>query len=143
MDERCRWCGQPAGEVPICSARCFQLTSWAGWFDGNVINRRKGRKLISATGASGEEKVGKVENKKFESKANECGLFPNTRRPEKSDVNGQIEIMCGCCGNASGYYVNGWRRETNAGLKYLKLRLTPKQQSGNAPSETQSNQDPF
>jgi hypothetical protein len=46
----------------------------------------------------------------FEQKPNSCGLFDNTRNPNKSDQSGNIEIVCPHCGASSRWWVNGWRK---------------------------------
>ena len=66
------------------------------------------------------------DGKRFEAKQNECGLFVNTLHPEKSDFNGQIDVLCSHCGNASGMWVSGWRKVTSSGSKYLKIKLRAK-----------------
>jgi hypothetical protein len=66
------------------------------------------------------------EGKRFEARQNECGLFTNTLHPEKSDLYGQIDVLCSHCGNAGGFWVSGWQKVTSAGSKYLKIKLRPK-----------------
>lgn len=66
------------------------------------------------------------EGKKWENRQNECGLFVNTLHPEKSDFNGQIDVVCSHCGNAGGFCVSGWRKVTSSGSKYLKIKLRAK-----------------
>jgi hypothetical protein len=83
-----------------------------------------------------------MEEKSFEARQNECGLFINTLRPEKSDLNGQIDVACSHCGNASAFWVSGWRRVTSRGTKYLKIRLRPKQ-PGKGPNVQSSDEAPF
>ena len=55
-----------------------------------------------------------------------AGLFPNTAHPDKSDFNGQIEVECAFCGKQTSFWINGWRKVTRAGGKYLSLSLRPK-----------------
>jgi hypothetical protein len=62
----------------------------------------------------------------FERKVNECGLFPNTVHPDKSDFNAQIDIECAHCGRQTSFWMNGWRKVTKTGGKYLSLALRPK-----------------
>ncbi len=62
----------------------------------------------------------------FERKVNQCGLFPNTARPELSDMNGQITIQCAHCDQVTDFWMSGWRKVTKAGGKYLSLALRPK-----------------
>jgi hypothetical protein len=85
--------------------------------------------------------VKKVEDGKFQPKQNEAGLFANTRN-DKSDFTGRIELECPHCNQSQGYWVDGWKRQTQQGSKYLKIRLRPRQ-PGRGPNETQSNREPF
>lgn len=62
----------------------------------------------------------------FERKKNQCGLFPNTVSPDKSDFNGQIDVECAHCSRTTAFWMNGFRKATKAGSKYLKLILRPK-----------------
>jgi hypothetical protein len=41
----CRWCGQPAGVVPLCSPACFRLAEWAGWFDPRRLWEKRNMKV--------------------------------------------------------------------------------------------------
>jgi hypothetical protein len=66
------------------------------------------------------------DGKGFEARQNECGLFINTLHPDKSDLNGQLSVLCSHCGNASGFWVSGWKKVTSAGSKYLKIKLRAK-----------------
>lgn len=65
----------------------------------------------------------------FERKVNECGLFPNTVHPDKSDFNAQIDVQCEHCGKTTGYWLNGWRKITRTGGKYISLALRAKSAS--------------
>jgi hypothetical protein len=62
----------------------------------------------------------------FERKVNECGLFANTLHPDKSDFNAQIDVECGHCGKVTGFWINGWKKVTKTGGKYISLSLRPK-----------------
>ena len=62
----------------------------------------------------------------YERKVNNAGLFPNTVHPDKSDFNGQIDIACAYCGKQTGFWMNGWRKVTKTGGKYLSIALRPK-----------------
>lgn len=66
----------------------------------------------------------------FVPKVNQCGLFQNTQKPEKSDFNGQIEVECPKCHATSAFWINGWRKATQAGNKYLSIALKPKGVAG-------------
>ena len=75
----------------------------------------------------------------FERKVNEAGVFPNTTNPDKSDFNGQIEVECAHCGKQTSFWINGWRKVTRTGGKYLSLSLRPKKveehgRTGTAPA---------
>lgn len=70
----------------------------------------------------------------FVPKVNQCGLFQNTQKPEKSDFNGQIEVECPKCHATSAFWINGWRKATKAGNKYLSIALKAK--GGAAPERT-------
>jgi hypothetical protein len=61
----------------------------------------------------------------YERKINNAGLFVNSQHSDKSDLNGQIDIACPC-GKTTAYWMNAWRRVTQAGSKYLSLSLKPK-----------------
>jgi hypothetical protein len=81
----------------------------------------------------------------FEPKVNQAGLFPNTVDPDKSDFNGQIQVECANCGRVTAFWINGWRKVTKTGGKYLSLALRLK---GTAGANGQSRQpaadtDPF
>jgi hypothetical protein len=83
------------------------------------------------------------EGKKWESRQNECGLFTNTLHPEKSDANGQIDVPCSHCGDINSFWVSGWRKVTQNGVKYLKLKLRAKT-AGKGPNDTRvDNEAPF
>jgi len=72
---------------------------------------------------------------KFQPKVGEAGLFANTKTPDKSDVNGRIEIECPRCNQTQDYWVDGWRKNTHQGTRYLKIRLHPRQpRTGDAES---------
>jgi hypothetical protein len=62
----------------------------------------------------------------YDRKKNEAGLFANTLHPDKSDFNGQIDVECAHCGKQTGFWMNGWRKVTKTGGKYLSLSLRPK-----------------
>jgi hypothetical protein len=62
----------------------------------------------------------------FERRKNEAGLFPNTAHPDKSDFNGQLDVECAHCGRVTCFWLNGWRKVTKTGGKYLSLSLRPK-----------------
>lgn len=62
----------------------------------------------------------------FERRKNEAGVFPNTTHPDKSDYNGQIDVECAHCGKQTSFWINGWRKVTKTGGKYLSLSLRPK-----------------
>jgi hypothetical protein len=62
----------------------------------------------------------------FTPKLNTCGLFKNERN-DRSDFTGQITIECPRCHASSGWWVNGWRKVSQGGVKYLYLALKPKE----------------
>jgi hypothetical protein len=62
----------------------------------------------------------------YERRVNQCGIFPNTAQPEKSDFNGQLALQCAHCSRVTDYWLSGWRKVTKAGGKYLSLSLRPK-----------------
>ena len=62
----------------------------------------------------------------FVKEPNTCGLFDNTRNPNKFDLTGSIELVCPNCGTQSPWYVDGWRRTAKSGLAYISLALKPK-----------------
>jgi hypothetical protein len=64
----------------------------------------------------------------YESKPNECGLFENTRN-NKSDLTGQIEVVCPHCQARAKFWVDAWRRTSQGGLNFFKVLLKPKQES--------------
>jgi hypothetical protein len=77
----------------------------------------------------------KERNMAYEPKPNTCGLFKNDRYPDRSDFTGQITIECPecpvpleCpkCRAHPGWWVNDWRKVTQAGVKYCYLALKPK-----------------
>jgi hypothetical protein len=45
----------------------------------------------------------------FEQKVNTAGLFTNTKAPDKSDYNAQIDVQCGHCGKVTAFWLNGWK----------------------------------
>jgi hypothetical protein len=78
----------------------------------------------------------------YERKVNRCGLFPNTLHPDKSDFNAQLDIECGHCGKVTNFWVNGWRKVTASGGKYLSLSLRRKTPDANSyPASSASNDD--
>jgi len=83
-----------------------------------------------------------MQDGRYRPKVGEAGLFPNTKTPDKSDVNGRIELECPHCNQTQDYWVDGWKRQTQQGSKYLKIRLRPKL-PGKGPNAAQSNQEPF
>jgi hypothetical protein len=60
---RCRWCGRTfAGVVPLCSAACFRLAAWVGWFDAQRLCVRRNSKFVvqaHADSQSGESEARK------------------------------------------------------------------------------------
>jgi hypothetical protein len=70
----------------------------------------------------------------FEPKLNSCGLFRNDRN-DKSDFTGRIDIVCPKCHASSSWWVNGWRKVSQGGLKYLYLALKPKSETAAHPAE--------
>ena len=80
----------------------------------------------------------------YERKVNNAGLFPNTVHPDKSDFTGQIDVACAHCGKQTGFWMNGWRKVTKTGGKYLSLSLRPKHgHPGVAPSPTDDSDIPW
>ena len=59
----------------------------------------------------------------FERKVNQTGLFVNTRAPEKSDFTATIDIECPKCRAVSPWWVSGWNKTAQSGLKYISLAL--------------------
>jgi hypothetical protein len=72
----------------------------------------------------------------FEAKLNTCALFRNDRN-DKSDLTGRIEIACPQCGAHSGFWVNGWRKVSQAGTKYLYIALKPRSETAAVNDEHQ------
>jgi hypothetical protein len=73
----------------------------------------------------------------FERKPNKCGLFVNTRSPDRSDYDAQLDVQCPSCNALTTYWVNGWRKVSSSGLKFISLALRAKQpRSDDAPSRT-------
>jgi hypothetical protein len=64
----------------------------------------------------------------YERKVGESALFKNSRN-SMSDVDGQVELECEC-GKKTGYLINGRRKETANGTRFLSLRFKPKGLSG-------------
>jgi hypothetical protein len=62
----------------------------------------------------------------FVPKVNQCGIFVNTKSPDRSDFGGRFEIECPHCKKTHDHWVDGWRKVTASGTKYLKIRLRPK-----------------
>jgi hypothetical protein len=87
-------------------------------FEAARLWRKVNRHSIRS--AEGDEKVA------YERKMNQCGLFPNTAAPDKSDFNAQIDVECAHCGKVTAFWLNGWRKVTKTGGKYLSLALRPK-----------------
>ena len=114
----CRWCAQPAGIVPLCSAVCFSLAAWAGWFDPRRLWERARQRAIGENAMAYQRKRGA------------CGLFVNDKHPEKSDLTGQMDIACPACGCISAYWVDAWRKQTAAGMKWLSVQLREKLTGG-------------
>lgn len=79
----------------------------------------------------------------FERKTNECGLFPNTVHPDKSDVNGQIDVKCANCGQVTAFWINGWCKVTKTGGKYLSLALRLKGAPAGNGRQPAADLDPF
>jgi hypothetical protein len=50
-------------------------------------------------------------------------------RNDRSDLNGRIDVECLHCGRRSGFWVNGWRKVSQNGVKYLSLALKPRAES--------------
>jgi hypothetical protein len=134
---QCRWCGQPTGAVPICSAKCFALAQFCGWWDAAKIMRRQ---ELMQRGAMFRKELEKRNNNEkqerkpvaFERKPNQCGLFVNTKSPDKSDYNAQIDVQCPNCNVLTSYWVNGWRKVSNSGMKFISLALRAKQSRASA-----------
>jgi hypothetical protein len=66
----------------------------------------------------------------YQRKPGACGLFVNDKHPEKSDLTGQMDIACPACGHLSTYWVNAWRKQTAAGMKWLSVQLREKLTGG-------------
>ena len=65
----------------------------------------------------------------YERKVNECGLFPNTTHPDRSDFNAQVDIACEHCRRTTAYWLNAWKKVTKTGGKYLSLAFRAKSAS--------------
>jgi len=76
----------------------------------------------------------------YEQKLNTCGLFTNTKN-DRSDLSGQITIECPTCHVSSGWWMNGWRRVSQNGTKYLALTLKPKWENATAISTANNSED--
>jgi hypothetical protein len=75
----CRWCGRIfVGVVPICSAVCFRLAAWVGWFDPQRLWKSAQQRAIGDKNAMA-----------YQRKPGACGLFINDKHPEKSDLTGK------------------------------------------------------
>jgi len=61
----------------------------------------------------------------YERKNGQSALFVNTRHPDRSDLNGQVDLLCEC-GRQQSFWINAWRRVTQGGTKYLALQFKPK-----------------
>jgi hypothetical protein len=60
----------------------------------------------------------------YDRKVGDSALFKNSRN-SLSDVDGQVELECEC-GKKTGYFINGWRKETANGTRYLALKFKTK-----------------
>ena len=46
-ERSCRWCDRPLAadmHIPLCSARCFGLAQWWGWFEPEYLFEKEQRK---------------------------------------------------------------------------------------------------
>jgi hypothetical protein len=121
----CRWCAQPAGVVPLCSAVCFRLAVWAGWFEPRRLWARQNSKLVAKT-----ETVINMTDKDF---PNSGILFRNDRKREGSsdpDYKGTCDIQCQC-GRRFTRKVGGWTKQGRNG-KFLTLSLKPRPEGDDA-----------
>lgn len=66
------------------------------------------------------------QQKPYEEKPNCCNLFENTRSPDRSDLTGEISVVCGYCGGVSSYWANAWRKLSQKGTSYIRIALKPK-----------------
>jgi hypothetical protein len=64
----------------------------------------------------------------YERRPNNCGLFANTRSPDKSDYTAELDVQCPSCGVVSSYWVNAWRKLAKTGIKWISLSLRAKGQ---------------
>jgi hypothetical protein len=122
---RCRWCAQPAGVVPLCSAACFRLAAWAGWFDPARLWARQNSKLVAKT-----ETVTNMADKDF---PNSGILFRNDRKREGGhdpDYKGTCDIQCQC-GRRFTRKIGGWIKQGRNG-KFLTLSLKPRPEGDGA-----------
>jgi len=102
--------------VPLCSAVCFRLAAWVGWFDPRRLWERARQRAIGEMA--------------YQRKPGACGLFVNDKHPEKSDLTGQLDVACPACGHISAYWVNAWRKKTATGMKWLSIQLREKLTGG-------------
>jgi hypothetical protein len=117
----CRWCAQPAGNVPLCSAVCFRLAAWVGWFDPPRLwarenNNSKGRIAVT-------EKQMETAN------YTDSGiLFKNDRRTSDKapDYKGNLDAACEKCGHRMHRTLAAWVRNARNGSKFLSLSFKPK-----------------
>jgi hypothetical protein len=122
------------GVVPICSSACFRLALWIGWFEPARLWAKNRNMHLSQNAERGDAKM-------YERKVNQAGLFPNTLRPEKSDFNAQLDVECGQCGKVTNFWVNGWRKITQSGGKYIALSLRSKAAASNSHSASPEAKD--
>ena len=123
---RCRWCGRNfAGVVPLCSATCFRLAAWVGWFDPARLWARQNSKLVAKT-----ETVTTMADRDF---PNSGILFRNDRKREGSndpDYKGTCDIQCQC-GRRFSRKVGGWIKQGRNG-KFLTISLKPRPEGDDA-----------
>jgi hypothetical protein len=60
----------------------------------------------------------------YDRKVGDSALFKNSRN-SMSDVDGQVNLECEC-GKKTGYWINGWRKETANGTRFLSLKFKAK-----------------
>jgi hypothetical protein len=85
-----RWCGRNfAGVVPLCSATCFRLAAWVGWFDAQRLWARHNSKFvvqaradIQSNESEARKEITTMADRDF---PNSGILFRNHRRREGSN----------------------------------------------------------
>jgi hypothetical protein len=129
---QCRWCGQPAGSVPLCSGPCFRIALWCGWFEPAKLYARGNSQLVAEAQAAQE--IETMANGDF---PNSGILFKNDRKREGShdpEYQGTVDITCDC-GQRFTRKLAGWLKTGRNG-KFLALSLKPRPARGAQASAT-------